>query len=138
MQIYLEVFDIKKLYLPNCPYCEAEVGYFDAFLSKNRQSHKCANCGRRSAVKIRSSIYRLFVLVLITVTIAFIFTIFMGGQFCLMGLALILVATTIFYVFTPFSVELAKLQCGPPSQSRENSTGYNKTQKDSSNEIYSN
>ena len=129
---------MKNLNLPDCPYCRTEVGYLDAFLSKNKSTHSCTNCGRISNVKVRPLVFRFFIVAEIATIIAFIFAVIMGGGYCLFGLAVVLMCSLVFYGFTPFTVVLAKRHCSEEFESHDETLSKSKTGQDTDTEIYSN
>lgn len=143
------MLSIKGSNLPCCPYCDARVSYWSSFVSKNRSFYKCANCGKKSDVLVSSSVYRLFVFVQIVSIIVFVFAIFAGGQYCLLGLFVILALFMLFYAFVPFKVRFLKQQTKKAQKSevydkrmakyaRSKNAVTNKSSGNSGNDIYSN
>ena len=130
---------MKKFNLPDCPYCRSEVGYFDSFLSKNKETHRCSNCGRVSKVRINTDIFRFFIVTQIISIIVFIFAVIMGGRYCLFGLAVVILCSIGFYAVSPFMVKLLR-------NTSDSDEGSKKTKKvsdqrsgtDNEKEIYSN
>lgn len=129
---------MKKLNLPDCPHCRTELGYLDAFFTKNKTCHKCSNCGRKSKVKVRDEVFRFFMVAEIAAIIAFVFSVIMGGRYCLLGLAVILLCSFIFYGLTPFTVVLSKKNCTEDFDNNDESMKNSKTGMDTDTEIYSN
>ena len=99
---------MKDLNLPDCPYCRSEASYFDSFLAKNKETHRCANCGRTSKVKVNTDIFRFFIITQVISIIVFIFSVIMGGRYCLFGLAVIILCALAFYIISPFKVRFSK------------------------------
>ena len=129
---------MKNLNLPDCPYCRTELGYLDAFFSKNKSNHRCTNCGRISNVKVRPAVFRFFIVAEIVTIIAFVFAVIMGGGYCLLGLAIILLCSLVFYGFTPFTVALVKRRGSEDFGNQDEVLSKNKTGMDTDTEIYSN
>lgn len=99
---------MKKFNLPDCPYCRSEASYFDSFLAKNKETHRCAACGRTSRVRVNTGIFRFFIVSQIISIIVFIFSIIMGGRYCLFGLATVILCSSAFYVISPFMVKFLR------------------------------
>lgn len=130
---------MKKFNLPDCPYCRSEASYFDSFLAKNKETHRCSNCGRVSKVRINTDIFRFFIITQIISIIVFIFSIIMGGRYCLFGLATVILCSFAFYVISPFMVKFLRgsyqntEECEPVKRVPDKRSGL-----DNDKEIYSN
>ncbi len=130
---------MKKFNLPDCPYCRSEAGYFDSFLAKNRESHRCVNCGRVSRVGVNTDIFRFFITTQIISIIVFVFSVIMGGRYCLFGLTVVILCSLAFYGLSPYMVRFSRWRARDTEQEeadtppRENCSGF-----DNDKEIYSN
>ncbi|MDO4199152.1 MAG: hypothetical protein Q4D57_00085 [Clostridia bacterium] len=130
---------MKKFNLPDCPYCRSEAGYFDSFIAKNKEAHRCTNCGRVSKVGINTDIFRLFIITQIISIIAFVFAVIMGGRYCLFGLAVVVLCAIVFYAVSPFMVKFSKWRSRDTvPEEVEIQTHKNHSGPDSNKEIYSN
>lgn len=130
---------MKKFNLPDCPYCRSEAGYFDSFLAKNRETHRCSNCGRVSKVRINTDIFRFFIIAQIISIIVFVFAVIMGGRYCLFGLAVVILCSAVFYAVSPFMVKF--LRSSYKSDDSGGQTGKSSERRsgmDNEKEIYSN
>ena len=130
---------MKNLNLPDCPYCRSEAGYFDSFIAKNKEAHRCTNCGRVSKVRINTDIFRFFIIAQIISIIVFIFAVIMGGRYCLFGLAVVILCSLVFYGLSPYMVKFSKWRARDTEQDdTETEIGENRSGSDSEKEIYSN
>ena len=130
---------MKKFNLPDCPYCRSEAGYFDSFLAKNNETHRCSNCGRVSKVRINTDIFRFFIVTQIISIIVFIFAVIMGGRYCLFGLITVILCSLAFYMVSPFMVIFLRSSCKSDNsgEQTEKSSEY-RSGTDNDKEIYSN
>lgn len=130
---------MKKFNLPDCPYCRSEASYFDSFLTKNKETHKCANCGRTSRVRINTDIFRFFIVTQIISIIVFIFSIIMGGRYCLFGLAVVILCSLAFYMISPFMVKFLRGGYqGEEEHEKVKGVAEQRAGMDNEKEIYSN
>lgn len=130
---------MKNLNLPDCPYCRSEAGYFDSFLAKNKESHRCTNCGRTSRVRVNTDIFRFFITTQIISIIVFIFAVIMGGGYCLFGLAVVILCSLAFYGLSPYMVKFSKWRVRDSEhENTETKTYENRSGSDNEKEIYSN
>ena len=130
---------MKNLNLPDCPYCRSEAGYLDAFFAKNKESHKCTGCGRVSRVGINTGIFGFFIVTQIISIIAFIFSVIMGGRYCLFGIGVITLCSLMFYGLSPYMVRFSRWRSrDTEKQNDEIKTNENYSGSDGEKEIYSN
>lgn len=138
----MEVFKIDRLNLPICPYCQAEVGYLEAFTIKNKSSHRCTNCNSTTEVSLKSIMFKsLEIIEIISLIIAAI-AIFKGGVYCLLGLIFITLIFISFYIFSPFMMRLNPIDYyssdKPKKIEKKDIESDKRSGEDTSEEIFSN
>lgn len=101
---------IKKLNLPDCPYCDERVWYIETFLAKNKRFYKCKCCDSLSEVKVELRAFKLLGIAELIAVIIFIASIFMGVSYCLFGLISMMSLFAVFYAFSPFTVQLFRIK----------------------------
>ena len=129
--------------LPSCPFCGCKMWYIEAFAHKNKPIYKCKNCKEKSAVQIKSFIFKIFWIVEVLFALIFCVSLFLSGEFAFFGLILIILIFGFFYALSPYSVKL-----GYPRKINKNSERvlkkceeqgiYKEHRQDNGNEIYSN
>lgn len=111
---------IKKLHLPDCPYCDEKVWYIEAFLAKNKSFYKCKSCKHLSEVEVTPEAFKFLGLIELIAIIIFTVSIFIGGAYCLLGLVAIILVFAGFYAFSPFMVQLFRTKKKRKRVSEEN------------------
>jgi hypothetical protein len=134
---------IKKLNLPDCPYCGGKIWYIETFLAKNRSFYKCKHCRHLSEVRVSPDAFKLLGIAELLSIIIFAVSIFMGGRYSLLGFAAITLVFTAFYALSPFTVRLFRIKLRKSRSNKNDSDDdFTIVKKEAGNdtdtEIYSN
>lgn len=129
---------INKLELPRCPYCGENLLYTESFLIKNKAVYECKCCDYYSEVAIKPKVFKLLIIAEIVSLVIFLIAMILDEKFCLMGIALILFVFTVFYILSPFSIRLCKINKKYISQTKVSQNSDKKENNDPDREIYSN
>ncbi len=101
--IKIAKFDFK---LPRCPYCNSRLWYSEIFVFKNKNDINCPCCGNKSEIILKTEIFQVLGFIESLCLIIFALCVFKGGGYCLLGLLIVLLIFTGFYIFSPFCVKL--------------------------------
>ena len=95
-----------KFDLPKCPYCKMRLLYTESFVIKNRPTYKCLNCENTSEVFLPKALFKTLQIIQLISLIIFVFAVFKGSGFCLLGLIFITFIFGGFYSYAPFMIKL--------------------------------
>ncbi len=129
---------IKKFDLPQCPYCREKAWYIESFLAKNQKTYKCNYCDRTSEVNLKPETFKFLGIIEILSIAVFIIAIFLGSSFCLLGISVIVMLFTVFYVFSPFMVLFFRPRVTSSKDEDDFANMKKASGKDTDTEIYSN
>lgn len=104
--------------LPHCPYCGTKLFYIEALTARNRSKFKCSCCKKKSEVILDPLIFKLLGATELMSIIVFVLVMFLGCEFCLIGLAFIVLVFGIFYFFSPLLM-LLKPQKNPVKKKKQ-------------------
>ncbi len=104
---------MKKLNLPDCPYCGRPIRLLSAWLVENKGEYQCENCKHRSDVKFsRRSYIFSWCCEIAALLFMILFLILENGRY-LFGVLFVLLPFLIFYGFVPYQMRLVKEEPRP-------------------------
>lgn len=92
--------------ITKCPYCQKQLTYMQAFLSRNRGEFFCNKCKKESNILIKKTLLIPFIFATIVAVLILGVFFFATDRTNLWFMLLVAVPYMIFYIFTPFFVVL--------------------------------
>ena len=92
--------------ITKCPYCSKQLSFFQAFFVRTKGEFFCNKCKKESNVMIRKTLLVPFIILLLLSLIILFLFLFMTDRTNLWFMFFVAVPFIIFYLITPFYVEL--------------------------------
>lgn len=92
--------------ITKCPYCSKQLSFFQAFFVRTKGEYFCNKCKKESNVMIKKALLMPFILLLILSLVILFLFLFITDRTNLWFMFFVAVPFIIFYLITPFYVEL--------------------------------
>lgn len=92
--------------LTKCPYCGKKINYTRAFFMRNQGEYFCPKCRKESNVVIKKTLFIPFSIAVFLALVILLIFLFLSTKENFWFLLLIALPFIVFYIFTPFFVQL--------------------------------
>ena len=92
--------------LTKCPYCGKQMGYLKAFFTRNQGEYVCKKCKKESNVVINKGVFIPFIVAVVFALFILLAFFMLTDKENLWFMFFVAIPFLIFYLFTPFFVEL--------------------------------